>query len=44
MVKEEERLMAIGLTEYAQSQLKDIVYVELPEIGSNLRRRKYCSR
>ena len=25
--------VAIGLTDYAQGQLKDIVYVELPEIG-----------
>jgi glycine cleavage system H protein len=27
----------IGLTDYAQSQLKDIVYVELPEIGSEFK-------
>jgi glycine cleavage system H protein len=30
----EENRIAIGLTDYAQSQLKDIVYVELPEIGA----------
>ena len=28
---------AIGLTDYAQSQLKDIVYVELPKIGSEFK-------
>jgi len=26
--------VTIGLTDYAQNQLRDIVYVELPEIGS----------
>jgi len=28
----------IGLTDYAQGQLKDIVYVELPEIGSEVKK------
>jgi glycine cleavage system H protein len=28
----------VGLTDYAQSQLKDIVYVELPEIGSEFKK------
>ena len=28
----------LGLTDYAQSQLKDIVYVELPEIGSEFKK------
>ncbi len=27
---------AIGITDYAQSQLGDVVYVELPEIGRTL--------
>ena len=27
---------AIGITDYAQSQLGDVVYVELPEIGRRL--------
>ena len=27
---------AVGITDYAQKQLGDIVYVELPEIGVNL--------
>jgi glycine cleavage system H protein len=30
--------VTIGLTDYAQSQLKDIVYVELPEIGSEFKK------
>lgn len=33
-VRDEGTQVTIGLTDYAQSQLKDIVYVELPEIGS----------
>lgn len=33
-VKDEGSQVTIGLTDYAQRQLKDIVYVELPEIGS----------
>jgi glycine cleavage system H protein len=32
-VRDEGGWVTIGLTDYAQSQLKDIVYVELPEIG-----------
>ena len=28
----------MGITDYAQSQLKDIVYVELPEIGSEFKK------
>lgn len=27
---------AIGITDYAQQQLGDIVFVELPEVGSNI--------
>ena len=32
-VRDEGGLVTIGITDYAQSQLKDIVYVEFPEIG-----------
>lgn len=28
----------VGITDYAQSQLGDIVFVELPEVGAQLRR------
>ncbi|MCK4614541.1 MAG: glycine cleavage system protein GcvH, partial [Thermoplasmata archaeon] len=31
--KENEGLARIGLTDYAQHQLSDIAYVELPEVG-----------
>ena len=33
-------LAAIGITDFAQSQLGDVVYVELPEIGRRLERGK----
>ena len=33
-IRVEEGLGIVGLTDYAQSELGDIVYVELPEIGA----------
>jgi len=33
-VKDEGGEVTIGLTDYAQSQLRDIVYVDIPEVGS----------
>ena len=32
-VREEEDLVRLGLTDYAQKQLRDILYVDLPEKG-----------
>jgi glycine cleavage system H protein len=32
-VRQEGDTVVIGITDYAQSQLGDVVYVELPEIG-----------
>jgi glycine cleavage system H protein len=37
-VKNEGNQVTVGLTDYAQGQLKDIVYVELPELGSNFKK------
>jgi glycine cleavage system H protein len=37
-VKEEGDRVTIGITDYAQSQLKDVVYVELPEIGLEVKK------
>jgi glycine cleavage system H protein len=37
-VRDEGDQAAIGITDYAQSQLKDIVYVDLPEIGTDFRK------
>ncbi|MBS4208502.1 glycine cleavage system protein GcvH [Bacillus sp. FJAT-50079] len=36
-VKEEGETVRIGITEFAQSELGDIVYVELPEIGDEIK-------
>ncbi len=32
----EEGVVVVGITEYAQEQLGDIVYVELPEVGAKV--------
>lgn len=32
-VRQEGEIAVIGITDYAQSQLGDVVYVELPEVG-----------
>ncbi len=32
----EEGVVVVGITEYAQEQLGDIVYVELPEVGAGM--------
>ena len=37
-IRDEGNQVTIGLTDYAQSQLKDIVYVDLPEIGSEFKK------
>jgi glycine cleavage system H protein len=37
-VKNGGNQVTVGLTDYAQGQLKDIVYVELPELGSDFKR------
>lgn len=32
----EDKIGTVGITDYAQSELGDIVYVELPEVGKNV--------
>jgi glycine cleavage system H protein len=36
---EDDRVI-VGITEYAQAQLGDVVYVELPKVGDRVRRMK----
>ena len=36
-VKIENNLARIGITDYAQSKLGDVVYVELPEVGKQVK-------
>ncbi|MFX0209763.1 MAG: glycine cleavage system protein H, partial [Candidatus Hodarchaeota archaeon] len=33
---EEDGTCLIGITDYAQKALKDVVFVELPEVGDNV--------
>jgi glycine cleavage system H protein len=35
-IKKEDGVVLIGITDYAQSELGDIIYVELPQIGKTL--------
>src|SRR3954464_5866177 len=35
-IRQEGDIVVIGITDYAQSQLGDVVYVELPELGRNV--------
>jgi len=37
-VREQDGLYAVGITDYAQEQLGEIVYVELPEAGKEVTR------
>ena len=37
-VRDEGNQVTIGLTDYAQGQLKDIVYVDMPEAGSEFKK------
>src|SRR6266851_10428793 len=39
-VRQEGDVAVIGITDYAQSQLGDVVYVELPDIGRRVERGK----
>src|SRR5882724_11089934 len=39
-VRQEGDVVVVGITDYAQSQLGDVVYVELPEIGRQVEQGK----
>ena len=39
-VRQEGDVAVIGITDYAQSQLGDVVYVELPELGRHVEQGK----
>ena len=41
-IRIDDERAVIGITEYAQDQLGDIVYVELPEVGSHVTQRETC--
>ena len=37
-VKVEGDIAIVGITDFAQNELSDIVYVELPEVGKNIKK------
>jgi glycine cleavage system H protein len=41
-VRVEKDIIVVGITDYAQEQLGDVVYVELPEVGSQITQFEAC--
>ena len=39
---DENNVMSVGLTDFAQSSLGDIVFVELPEVGTDVEKASPC--
>ena len=35
-IRQEEDIATIGITDYAQSEIQDIVFVELPDVGTQI--------
>ncbi len=42
-IKKEDDVASIGITEYAQKELGDIVYVDLPSVGDTITKGDACS-
>jgi len=40
---EDENIIRIGITDFAQEELGDLVYIELPEIGRQLQSSEQCA-
>ncbi len=40
---EEDGMAVVGISEYAQEQLGDVVYVQLPDIGRDLQQGEDCT-
>jgi len=40
---EEDNIIKVGITDFAQEELGDLVYIELPEIGRQLKREEQCA-
>ncbi len=41
-VRVEGNIATVGITDYAQEQLTDIVYVELPDVGRSVGKKEEC--
>ena len=40
---EDENVVRVGITDFAQEQLGDLVYIELPELGRNIKAQEQCA-
>ena len=40
---EEDNLFRVGITDFAQQQLGDLVYLELPELGRKVKAQEQCA-
>jgi len=40
---EDDNIIKIGITDFAQEQLGDLVYIELPEVGRQLAAEQQCA-
>ena len=40
---EEDNVVRVGITDFAQEQLGDLVYVELPELGRKVKAQEQCA-
>ena len=40
---EEDNLVRVGITDFAQQQLGDLVYLELPELGRKVKAQEQCA-
>lgn len=40
---EDNNIIRVGITDFAQQELGDLVYIELPEIGRKLQREEQCA-
>ena len=43
MSVEEDNLVRVGITDFAQQQLGDLVYLELPELGRKVKAQEQCA-
>ena len=40
---EENNIVRVGITDFAQEELGDVVYIELPEVGRQLKNAEQCA-
>ena len=41
--RREDKRVVVGITEYAQKELSDVVFVELPQIGQEVKKGRPCA-